>query len=110
MSLREVTCVGDYKTYWQPKKKMKENVNSLSFKQEAAAMQNLCFMFVETRQWILKVESDERVKQEMFREYKLVRPSEIHEKDSNKFKTVITAHESNPGYTAYLKVYYIFYI
>lgn len=50
MSLREEKCVGDYKTYWQPKSKMKENVNSLSFKQEAAAMQNLCFMFVETRQ------------------------------------------------------------
>lgn len=87
MSLREEKCVGDYKTYWQPKSKMRENVDSLSFNWEAVAMQNLHFLSVETMQWILRVESDERVKQEMFREYKLVRLSEFHEKDSNKFIT-----------------------
>lgn len=87
MSLREEKCVVDYKTYWQPKSKMRENVDSLSFNWEAVAMQNLYFLSVETMQWILRVESDERVKQEMFREYKLVRLSEFHEKHSNKFKT-----------------------
>lgn len=29
MSLREAKCVGNYKTYWQPKSKRRENVYSL---------------------------------------------------------------------------------
>lgn len=50
---------------------MKEKCGFLVFNWKAVAVQNLCFLSVETMQWILRVESDERVKQEMFREYKL---------------------------------------
>lgn len=89
---------------------MKENVDSLSFYWNAVAVQNLCFLSVETMQWILRVESDERVKQEMFREYKLVRPSELHEKTVINFKIIIIAHEHNPVNTRYIKLYCTFYI
>ena len=61
------------------------SVDSLSFNWEDVAMKNLYFLSVETMQWILRVKPDERVQQEMFREYKLVRLAELHEKDSNKF-------------------------
>lgn len=64
---------------------MRQNVDSLCFHWKAVAVQNLCFLSAETMQWILRVESDKRVKQELFREYKLVRLSEVHEYDSNKF-------------------------
>lgn len=71
MCLRGAKYVGDYKTFWLSKSKIKENVDSLAFNWNAVAVQNLCFLSVETMQWILRAESDERVKQEMFREYKL---------------------------------------
>lgn len=73
-------------------------------------MKNLYFLSVETMQWILRVKPDERVKQEMFREYKVVKLAELHVKHSNKFKIVIIAHEFNPDNTTYIKFSYTFYI
>lgn len=73
-------------------------------------MKNLYFLSVETMQRILRVKPDERVKQEMFREYKVVKLAELHVKDSNKFKIVIIAHEFNPDNTTYIKLSYTFYI
>lgn len=110
MSLREEKHVGDYETYWRPNSKIWRNVDSLSFNWEAVAMKNLYFLSVETMQWILRVKPDERVKQEMFREYKVVKLAELHVKHSNKFKIVIIAHEFNPDNTTYIKFSYTFYI
>lgn len=50
MSLREEKCVGDYKTYWQSKSKVRENVDALSFNWKAVAVRNLCFLSVEIMQ------------------------------------------------------------
>lgn len=110
MSLREEKHVGDYETYWQPNSKIWRNTDSLSFNWEAVAMKNLYFLSVETMQRILRVKPDERVKQEMFREYKVVKLAELRVKDSNKFKIVIIAHEFNPDNTTYIKLSYTFYI
>lgn len=61
-------------------------------------------------QLILRVKPDERVKQEMFREYKVVKLAELHVKDSNKFKIVIIAHEFNPDNTTYMLFLHILYL
>lgn len=78
--------------------KVRANVDGLSkFRRKAVMVQNLSFQFAQALWWILRVESDERLEQEMHKEYKLARAAELHGKTAINFQTTVIAHVLNPG-------------